>query len=178
MIAPSKNYVIHPCRKDTIFCLVPAKGRAVCICVHLWQKNQSAARPLPSVLNPGLVIFPLAQIRKCPIILAYSGKHSIIHPFRRGWYARLYPHQRTARLSGSFPRSLSENPIWLRAACLATGRRPAPSTIYSDIACFTVLARHKTARSRADDGIPRQTPSKCVWNYQAHSCFKAWFNFG
>ena len=56
-------------------------------------------------------------------------------------------------------RSLSENPIWLRAACYATGRRPAPSTIYSDIACFAVLASHKTARSRADDGMLRQTPS-------------------
>ena len=61
--------------------------------------------------------------------------------------------------AGSFPRSLSENPIWLRAACLATGLRPAVSTIYTDIACFAVLASHKTARSRADDGILRHTPS-------------------
>ena len=56
-------------------------------------------------------------------------------------------------------RSLSENPIWLRAACFATGLRPAVSTIYSDIACFAVLASHKTARSRANDGVLRQTPS-------------------
>ena len=55
-------------------------------------------------------------------------------------------------------RSLSENPIWLRAACFATGLRPAVSTIYTDIACFAVLASHKTARSRADDGILRHTP--------------------
>jgi len=56
-------------------------------------------------------------------------------------------------------RSLSENPIWLRAACFATDRCLAASTIYGDIACFAVLASHKTARSRADDGVLRQTPS-------------------
>ena len=61
-----------------------------------------------------------------------------------------------------FPRSLSENPIWLRAACFATGLRPAVSTIHTDIACFAVLASHETARSRADDGILRHTPRTCL----------------
>ena len=60
-----------------------------------------------------------------------------------------------------YPGSLSENPIWLRAACFATGRRPAASTIYSDIACFAVLASHKTARSRANDEVLRQTHRDC-----------------
>ena len=55
-------------------------------------------------------------------------------------------------------RSLSENPIWLRAACFTTGLCPAASTIYTDIACFAVLASRKTARSRANDGILRHTP--------------------
>ena len=59
-------------------------------------------------------------------------------------------------------RSLSENPIWLRAACFATGLRPAVSTIYTDIACFAVLASRKTARSRADDGILRYAPLRLI----------------
>jgi hypothetical protein len=62
----------------------------------------------------------------------------------------------------SGPRSLSENPIWLRAACFSTGLRPAASTIYTDIACFAVLASHKTARSRAHDGILRHTHWECL----------------
>ena len=59
-----------------------------------------------------------------------------------------------------YPGSLSENPIWLRAACFSTGLRPAASTICIDIACFAVLASRKTTRSRADDGILRHTPSE------------------
>ena len=60
------------------------------------------------------------------------------------------------------PGSLLENPIWLRAACFPTGLRPAASTIYTDIACFAVLASRKTARSRADDGILRHTPRESM----------------
>ncbi len=32
----------------------------------------------------------------------------------------------------------------------------------TDIACFAVLASHKTARSRADDGILRHTPRRFI----------------
>jgi hypothetical protein len=55
-------------------------------------------------------------------------------------------------------RSLPENPIWLRAACFATGLGPAVSTIYTDIACVAVLASHKNAYSGADSGVFRHTP--------------------
>ena len=54
-------------------------------------------------------------------------------------------------------KSLSENSIWLRAAFF----RLAASGCIDDktnIACFAVFADKKMARSRADDGILRQTP--------------------
>jgi hypothetical protein len=69
------------------------------------------------------------------------------------------PSHLEAAASDSSSRSLSENPIWLRAACFATGLRPAASTIYTDITCFAVLASHETAPSRANDGILRKAPS-------------------
>jgi len=85
----------------------------------------------------------------------------LVDAMLRGYYQDT-PEANVQRVTRAYQalqaRSLSENPIWLRAACFATGRRPAPSTIYSDIACFAVLASHETARSRADDGILRHTP--------------------
>ena len=71
--------------------------------------------------------------------------------------------------------AVSENSIWLRAACflscstllaqqgLHEGNRVvrlAASGCIDDktnIACFAVLARRKNARSRADDGVFRQS---------------------
>jgi len=111
----------------------------------------------------------------------------LVDAMLRGYYQDT-PEANVQRVTRAYQalqaRSLSENPIWLRAACFATGRRPAPSTIYSDIACFAVLASHttaaalihqyvkqfkKTARSRADDGILRQTPGPRVipWHWKA-----------
>ena len=71
---------------------------------------------------------------------------------------------------------MSENSIWLRAACFlelfyqllrshcrikaaAVVRLSASGCIdvLLKYACFTVLARRKTARSRANDGVYRQS---------------------
>jgi hypothetical protein len=54
------------------------------------------------------------------------------------------------------------NSIWLQAAFF---RLPASGCISdkTNIACFAVFARRKNARSRADDGVFRQTPTQDLY---------------